>query len=451
MNINKYYNMKKIIASAVRSSLLGLGLAVFLCPADVSAFEHAYERTTDNIYMVARNGMTVYEEPSGEVKDFIPDFEGVVGIGQDGSWYEVRYKKKKKTRYGYVTKDEFEGSGLEYDGRDKQVIADGKYRMEMYADRMESADRSNALFEDVMSNSFLQNMSGTYEFTYVGNHAYHIMNNSDNLYLGISAPDEETQMTDPAKAKDEAEIRWVDKEHAGDFVLVRRDNVYRIVEQSTKKYLALDDQAGLVLKKSASDQFTAWRLLRTRKAIKDNALRCFCQYDPQWAHYHYGKGKKKKVENGNYSTSGCGALATFNAIYSVTGQLPDVFEIGRFAAEEGYRIEDFGTDSGFFSAAANHFGYKFGFAYDGSNDSFESLKKKLGSGDTAIVYLPGHYGTIVSYSPSKDKYLLLDPHKLPKRGTSEWGNWVSREDLSSGDLYAQAFFYYRRIDDLDKK
>ena len=445
----KDYNYKKIIVSLIRTSLLGFGLACLLCPGHVSAYEHAYERTTDNIYMVARHGMTVYDEPSGQVVDFIPDFEGVVGIGRDGSWYEVKYKKKKKTRYGYVTKDEFEGSGLEYDGRDKQVIADGKYRMEMYADKIEAVDSSNLFFGDVMSDSFIQNRSGTYEFTYIGNNAYHIMNNSSKLYLGISLPDEEAMAVDPAGAKDQAEIRWVGKDHAGSFVLIREENAYRIVEQSTGKYLALEESRGLVLKRSATDRYTSWRLLRTRKAIKGNALRCFCQYDPEWAHYHYGKGKKEKVEHGNYSTSGCGALATFNAIYSVTGQLPDVFEIGAFAAEEGYRIEDFGTDSGFFHVAAEHFGYKYGFAYDGSDDSFESLQEKLGSGDTAIVYLPGHYGAIVSYSPSRDKYLLLDPHKLPRRGTSEWGNWVSKEDLSSGDLFAQAFFYYRRIDDLD--
>lgn len=46
---------------------------------------------------------------------------------------------------------------------------------------------------------------------------------------------------------------------------------------------------------------------------------------------------------------------------------------------------------------------------------FKELKQKLKAGDTAIVYLPGHYGTIVDYNAKKDKYLLMDPHYLPKQ------------------------------------
>ena len=78
----------------------------------------------------------------------------------------------------------------------------------------------------------------------------------------------------------------------------------------------------------------------------------------------------------------------------------------------------------------------------------ESIKpdaylKKLKEGDTAIVYLPGHYGTIVDYNAKKDKYLLMDPHYLPKRGTSSFGDWVSQKDLEEGALMVQTFFYYK--------
>lgn len=444
---NKFYHNKAIIINKKKFRpasvlmpvfLLAAFLAVFCsCPLEGRAFEHGYERMTDFIYAVARHGMTVYDEPGGEVVDFIPDFEGVVAIGEDGSWYEVRYKHKKKKRYGYVTKDEFRGSGLEYDGRDKQIIADGNYRMELYSGQVENTDITNVFNGDVLTSSFLNNPSGTYNFTYVGNHGFHIRNNSCGLYLGLKD-----------KGSDD-EICWTGKETASSFVLIRNEDSYRIVEQSSRKYLAFDQMNGLVLTRSAKESYSSWRLMRTRKAIKEGALRCFCQYDPEWAHYHYGKGNKQKVEHGNFSTSGCGALATFNAIYAVSGQLPDLFEIAEYASDKGYRIEGAGTDSDFFKAAASHFSYKYGIAYDGSNDSFESLQDRLASGDVAVVYLPGHYSTIVSYSSKKDKYLLLDPHKLPRRGTSEWGNWVSREDLSSGYLYAQAFYYFRRIDDPD--
>ena len=434
MNKCRFWNVNMLVPLCLCTFFLA---AFFGCSLQAKAFEHGYERMTDDIYAVSRHGMTVYEEPGGQVVDYIPDFEGVVAVGEEGSWYEVRYKKKKKTRYGYVTKDEFRGSGLEYDGRDKQVIADGNYRMELYSSQAENTDIANAFNGDVLTSSFLSNPSGTYNFTYVGNHGFHIRNNSCGLYLGLKNKGSDT------------EICWTGKDTAASFVLIRNESSYRIVEQSSRKYMSFDQMKGLVLTKSAKEGYSSWRLMRTKKAIKDGVLRCFCQYDPEWAHYHYGKGSKQKVEHGNFSTSGCGALATLNAIYAVSGQLPDLFEIAKYASDQGYRIEGSGTDSDFFKAAASHFSYKYGIEYDGSNDSFESLKDKLASGDVAVVYLPGHYSTIVSYSEKRDKYLLLDPHKLPRRGTSEWGNWVSREDLSSGNLYAQAFYYFRRIDDPD--
>jgi len=76
-------------------------------------------------------------------------------------------------------------------------------------------------------------------------------------------------------------------------------------------------------------------------------------------------------------------------------------------------------------------------------DACQYIKEKLKEGDTAIVYLPGHYGTIVDYNAKKDKYLLMDPHYLPKRGTSSFGDWVSQKDLEEGALMVQTFFYYK--------
>ena len=120
-----------------------------------------------------------------------------------------------------------------------------------------------------------------------------------------------------------------------------------------------------------------------------------------------------------------------------------VSELAKYASDKRYRIEDCGTDSGLFKAAAEKFGYKYGFSYDGCGESFKELKQKLKAGDTAIVYLPGHYGTIVDYNAKKDKYLLMDPHYLPKRGTSSFGDWVSQKDLEEGALTTQMFFYYK--------
>lgn len=45
------------------------------------------------------------------------------------------------------------------------------------------------------------------------------------------------------------------------------------------------------------------------------------------------------------------------------------------------------------------------------------------------------------------KFLLLDPHYLPKRKTSSFGDWVSEKEISEGSLYAQMFFYYKPMED----
>ena len=37
----------------------------------------------------------------------------------------------------------------------------------------------------------------------------------------------------------------------------------------------------------------------------------------------------------------------------------------------------------------------------------------------------------------------MDPHYLPKRGTSSFGDWVSQKDLEEGTLMVQTFFYYK--------
>ena len=186
-----------------------------------------------------------------------------------------------------------------------------------------------------------------------------------------------------------------------------------------------------------------WRFTRNKKAVEKENLQVFVQFDPVWAKHHYGNETNKDTETNNFCTSGCGIFATVNAIYSLSGHFPDPYELADYASDKHYRIEDCGTDSGFFKAAAEKFGYKYGFSYDGSGESFKELKEKLREGDTAIVYLPGHYGTIVDYNAKKNKFLLMDPHYLPKRGTSSFGDWVSQKDLEEGALMTQMFFYYK--------
>lgn len=415
------------------------------------AYEHAYDRETDFIYACSRHGMTVYDSPGGSVTGFIPDFEGAVAIGEDGGWYEVKYRLKRKTHYGWVTKDEFNGSGLEYDGRDKQVLADGRYRVIMMTSQ---PDHKNLFGQNQPGEKVFFNKNDLYSLTYAGDNAFLIRNDRSKQYLTVLHDPEHLKLSagpeEPLTIKNDESsyISFGSKEGAGHFVIIRDGNCFRIMDQNTLKYL-YQDEDGIMRLSSDIRHSATFRFYRTRKAIQKHVLRNFCQYDPDWAHYHYGIGEKKKVEHGNYSTSGCGILAAFNAIYGVTGVLPDVFEMGKYASEEHFRIEGAGTDSSFFYACAARFGYKYGFRYDGSSDSFEDLEEKLHSGDTAVAYLPGHYAAIVSHSRVRDKFLLLDSHKIAARGTSEWGNWVSKEDLSTGKLQVQTFYFFKRLRDFD--
>ena len=233
---------------------------------------------------------------------------------------------------------------------------------------------------------------------------------------------------------------WGSKQEAGTFLITRKKDYYTICDETTKRNLSQNDGSILGF---TTDSNAVWRLTRNKKAIEKENLQVFVQFDPVWAKHHYGNETTKDTDTNNFCTSGCGIFAIVNAIYSLSGHFPDPYELAQYASDKHYRIEDCGTDSSFFKAAAEKFGYKYGFSYDGSGESFKELKEKLKEGDTAIIYLPGHYGTIVDYNAKKDKYLLMDPHYLPKRGTSSFGDWVSQKDLEEGALMVQTFFYYK--------
>ena len=105
-------------------------------------------------------------------------------------------------------------------------------------------------------------------------------------------------------------------------------------------------------------QFKAAFLEVLDEAIEKENLQVFVQFDPVWAKHHYGNETTKDTDTNNFCTSGCGIFATVNAIYSLSGHFPDPYELAHYASDKHYRIEDCGTDSGFFKAAAEKFCYK---------------------------------------------------------------------------------------------
>ena len=413
--------MKKHIFLCFLSMLIGF----LFIPSKAFAFQHAYESKSDFIYALARNELPVYySDYSNDLKTMLPKYTGVKVIGSSGSWYEIEYTSKKGgTKSGWITKDEFHSDCLIYDGREKQPFADGIYQLSFFEES--SSDSSLA-----MNTPSLIPASLICSFKYTGDNCYTIQKAGEEKYL----------KADTLLVNTSSSGLWGSKEEAGTFLITRKDNYYSICDINTKRILSQNSSSILEF---TDDAHAVWRLTRNKKAVEKENLQVFVQFDPVWAKHHYGNETTKDTDTNNFCTSGCGIFATVNAIYSLSGHFPDPYELAKYASDKHYRIEDCGTDSGFFKAAAEKFGYKYSFSYDGSGDSFKELKTKIKSGDTAIVYLPGHYGAIVDYSAKKDKYLLMDPHYLPKRGTSSFGDWVSQKDLEEGALTTQMFFYYK--------
>lgn len=413
--------MKKHIFLGVLLMLTGF----FFIPSKTFAFQHAYESKSDFIYALARNELPVYySDYSNDLKTVLPKYTGVKVIGSSGSWYEIQYASKKGgTKNGWVTRDEFHSDCLIYDGREKQPFSNGTYQLSFYEEN--SSDSSFAMnTASIISENF------SCSFKYAGDNRYTIRKAGEEKYLKA-----DTLSNTPSSNE-----LWGSKQEAGTFLITRKKDYYTICDETTKRNLSQND--GIILD-FTTDSNAVWRLTRNKKAIEKENLQVFVQFDPVWAKHHYGNETTKDTDTNNFCTSGCGIFATVNAIYSLSGHFPDPYELAHYASDKHYRIEDCGTDSGFFKAAAEKFGYKYGFSYDGSGESFKELKEKLKEGDTAIAYLPGHYGTIVDYNAKKDKYLLMDPHYLPKRGTSSFGDWVSQKDLEEGALMVQTFFYYK--------
>ena len=402
----------------------------FLLPSETLAFQHAYESNSDFIYALGRNELPVYySDYSNDLKTILPKYTGIKVIGSSGSWYEIQYTSKKGgTKSGWITKDEFHSDCLIYDGKEKQPFANGTYQLSFYEKQATTATHPLNIYSATP-------VKLSCSFEYVGDNCYMICKTGENKYLKADTSYEDTSSSNEL---------WGDKEEAGTFLISRKDDYYTICDAFTRQILS-QNTSGLL--EFTNDSNAVWRLVRTQKAIEKENLHVFVQFNPTWAKHHYGNETTKDTDTNNFCTSGCGIFATVNTIYSLTGHFPDPYELAKYASDKHYRIEDCGTDCRFFKAAAQKFGHKYGFSYDGNGESFKELKKKLKDGDTAVVYLPGHYGAIVDYNAKKNKFLLMDPHYLPKRGTSSFGDWVSQKDLEEGSLMVQTFFYYKAEED----
>ena len=106
-----------------------INLVSLIIPRNVFAFEHVYQRKTDAIYATVRHDLEVFEDIGGDVQTYIPAFKGIKVWKEETYWFRIEFKEKGETRTGWITRYDFYGDCLIYDGREKQTLADGEYQM----------------------------------------------------------------------------------------------------------------------------------------------------------------------------------------------------------------------------------------------------------------------------------------------------------------------------------
>lgn len=402
---------------------------LLLLPANAQAYKHGYTRKTDEIYAIARTELAIYTDDVGsEIACYAPQYTGICVINRYGEWYEIEYKSKKYgTQVGWITKGDFYSDCLIYDGREKQAIADGDYELS-YGLTVCPAEKDQWTEHLVAREATL-----SLHFTYVG----------DGNYI-ISHSDSQEYIQGDVEKKDKQHAFWGPKKTARAFQVERNGAFFFIQDTISKRYLVMSNTGVIYYDKVCS---SFWKIKRYNRAITEESLRVFVQYDAEWANHYYGPGKNPEPYQNVFCTSGCGIFSIVNAIHSLTGIYPNPYELANYAVKEEYRILDSGTDTRIFKAVAKDFGWKYGFSYDGSSGDIEKLIKKLNQGDVAMVHVPGHYMAVVAYNQKTKQFLMLDSHYLPKRGTNAYGDWVPKKVLNGdgqdGNLEGHEFFFYK--------
>ena len=396
-------------------------------PMKITAYQRGYQRQTDEIYALARHDLAVYYSESEEdFMEYIPPFTGIKVIEDYDTFRLIEYTVQNRTKTGWITIGDFYSDCLIYDGREKKPIADGDY---MIIFQKSLPDKPGIMAGSLKRQDANPLLSAT--FTCAGNDSYYIQHKGSGKYLNVFY----------GKTAKKASVSWGSKSKAALFTIIRNDDSIRILESNTGKYLSPGKKHLLELVSRTDYDI---RLLRTEGTITEEPeLRLFAQHDAEWAKDYYGKGKNEDPMSNNFCTSGCGIFAALNAVYALTGQYIDPHLLADYAVNKGYRIENNGTDSAYFHAAARKFGPTYGFCYDRSSGTVGSLKKKIQKGDVAIAHIPGHYITIIDYDENKDRFLIMDPHYLPKRNTSPYGDWIPSAALEEeGSLLGYMYFYY---------
>ena len=156
------------------------------------------------------------------------------------------------------------------------------------------------------------------------------------------------------------------------------------------------------------------------------------QLDEKWQSIYWGDDPRA-----NFGFSGCGIFAFCNAVYALTGRLPDALETAEWAiATDAYATDGSGTYRKiFFCKVEAKYGKELGFTVRGQYKgkiTDRRLKNALMSGDTAIVHVPCHFLVLTGYDPEKDQYHVIESNVSFMRFIRA-DSWLSAAKLSRGN------------------
>jgi hypothetical protein len=383
--MEKFMDKRKIIWGLITMLIWGV-----ITPTLVQAKE---------LYAFTKESIPCYSDDEGSSRaGSISRYHGFKVEEKSGSYYRVTYKKNGKKKTAWIAKSDYDDWALEYDGSEIPVVASGTYSMGG------------------------QNV----QITFLGNKQYQILLEEKNEYLTVSGN------------RSSATLTFTDSEEEGSLWTMKRvEHNLLIQNKKTGLYLLPKGSAiDLVSYEDASSY--SWILIRQDKNV--DTYRDFLQYDGRWGGKKYGNSTRM-------AQAACGVLAVVNSAFSLNGQFIDPMEAAQYACDYGYRIENNGTDEGYFKAFGKNVASKYGFCYAGEAESIASIRECLKNGGVVAAHVPGHYLCIADYDEAKKKYLVLDSHPLPKRATSPFGSWVSESRLGTGSLMVSTSYMYTRVED----
>ncbi len=427
-----------------------------------------------HIYATVREKMTIYSDwDLSTIKTRIRKYSGVIAMNEEGEALQVVYETKKGYGIGWLSKENFENT-LRYDGRDKQILRNGRYhftnavsqkqwRLEYKSKKMyyiyDVEEKAYLSVERMDANNYDPSQEEKAEWMKKGiNHEIFML--LDKSYRKKVKDWKESKKERKAKKEEydrlvESGLIYEDaqkrnayqmtfskeKDNASAFVIEGRGTDYSIKYGKSILRLGFNENGNLILQTKIEDEANfLWKVRAAEPLMDLKDPMVITQYDPKWCAKPYGGG-------GSMGTAGCGVLATVNAVYNLTGQYMDVMDLADFAVRKNYRIVGSGTTEEIFQGAAEEYGDRYGFEWDGASDNIKVLRKKLKKGDVATVHVIGHYVSIIGYNEKTKKYLLLDSNYLPKRETSAFGDWVSENRLLDGYLYGQMYYFYKLKND----